>query len=97
MYYSLKVTFLLLNLITYAFGQGAIGSQDTCMEQQGIPDNLSCPRTDGMLQCFNRTNLCDGMALCDDQSDEGVHNILGNLICELMVEWFIVYKIIILV
>ena len=86
MHYSLKITFLLLNLITYAFGQGAIGNQDTCMEQQGVSDNLSCPRTDGQLQCFNRTNLCDGMAFCDDQSDEGISTILGNLICESMAE-----------
>ena len=79
----LKVTVLLLNLITYAFGQGAIGTQDTCGAQDPpVPDNLSCPRTDGMLQCIPRTNLCDNTRQCPSGADEGDPAILGNLVCE---------------
>ena len=78
----LKVTVLLLNLITYVFGQGAIGNQDTCMDRQSVPDNLSCPRTDGVLQCILRSNLCDNTEQCPSGADEGDPAILGTLVCE---------------
>ena len=76
------VTVLLLNLITNSFGQGAIGNQDTCMDEQSVPDNLSCPRTDGVLQCIPRSILCDNTEQCPSGADEGVLAILGNLICK---------------
>ena len=76
------ITVLLLNLITCTFGQGAIGTQNTCMDEQSIPDNLSCPRTDGVLQCIPRTSLCDMTQQCPSGADEGDPGILGALVCE---------------
>ena len=79
-YCLLKVTSLLLSLITYSFAQAPIAFEDTCQDQQGIPDNLSCPRDDGALQCYRRSQLCDGVEFCDDGSDEGLN--LNALDCE---------------
>ena len=76
------VTVLLLNLINYVFGQDAIGTQDTCMDEQSVPDNLSCPRNDGVLQCIPRSNLCDNTQQCPGGTDEGNPLILGNLVCK---------------
>ena len=78
----LKAIIFVLSLITYAIGQGAIGSLDTCLELQNITDNLSCPRTDGVLQCIPRSNLCDNTQQCPSGADEGNPAILGTLVCE---------------
>ena len=77
-----KASVFLLSLITNVFGQGAIGSLDTCLEQQNVTDNLSSPRTDMVLQCIPRTNLCDITRQCPSGADEGLSAILGNLVCE---------------
>ena len=76
------VTVLLLNLINYVFGQGAIGNQDTCLDEQSVPDNLSCPRIDGVLQCIPRSILCDNTEQCPSGADEGDLDVLGTLVCE---------------
>ena len=53
---------------------------DVCLREQGVTDNLSCPRTDGVLQCYPRSELCNGVEFCDDGSDEG--RSLDALDCE---------------
>ncbi len=38
------------------------------------PDNLSCPRDNPLtdpLECYQTTELCNGIDFCDDGSDEG--------------------------
>ena len=43
-----------------------IGSRLPCGD-----DNLSCPRLDGVLECYNRSMLCDDEVFCMGGSDEG--------------------------
>ncbi len=57
-----------------------IAYQDTCMIEQGIPDNLSCNENDGALICFPMSELCDGQELCATGIDEDRN--LNNLDCE---------------
>ena len=52
-------------------------------------DNLSCPGpkvNGGLLQCFNRSELCNGVAFCDSGIDEGLMQedsyFRGNLNCK---------------
>ncbi len=59
---------------------GLVAFNDVCQTKQGITDNLSCPRYDGTLQCFPRSQLCDGKAFCAGGSDEGEY--LNSLDCE---------------
>lgn len=70
-YRLLKVTCLLLSVITYSRGQAPIAFEDTCQIQQGISDNLSCPEDDESLNCYPASQLCNGPEFCADGSDEG--------------------------
>lgn len=75
---SLRISFLCLLLAAIAMpslGQGPIGNETPCGE-----DNLSCPRIDQTLQCYNKTMLCDGTPFCSGGSDEGAN--LVSLDCE---------------
>ena len=46
-------------------------------------DNLSCPRLDGVLQCYPRSELCDTNSFCTGGSDEGTG--LVSLDCKPMI------------
>ena len=75
---SKRISFLYLLLAALALpslGQAPIGDQTPCGE-----DNLSCPRIDDDLQCYNKTMLCDGTQFCSGGSDEGAN--LVSLDCE---------------
>ncbi len=74
--------FLLLALFSCSYAQGPIGFDDVCQRELGVGDNLSCPRGDGVLQCYVRSQLCDGVAYCGDGSDEGRN--VQSLDCECM-------------
>ena len=74
--------------------------EDRCAMEGQLPvnpggnysDNLSCPvnlndRMNGRpLQCFNRSELCNGVAFCDSGIDEGLmpedFYFRGNLNCK---------------
>ena len=85
----LKATCLLLSVITYSNGQAPIAYDDICQTQQGIPDNLSCPQTDGTttLICYPRTELCNGDVFCNGGSDEGTN--LNALDCKCDIHFFV--------
>ncbi len=85
MHYFLRVIRLLLDFITISSGRppllpGRIAFDDVCERVQSIPDNLSCQRADGVLQCFANSQLCDGLSDCSDGADEGVS--LNGLDCK---------------
>ena len=69
---------LLLAVVRRASGQGLIGIALPCQDPNVDPDqdnprdNFSCPRFDGMLQCYSFDELCDGDAFCASGSDEGM-------------------------
>ncbi len=50
-------------------------SQNFCQLNQFGPDNLSCSNApiEG-VDCFSRTQLCNGTIDCSDGSDEGLQN-----------------------
>ena len=86
-YHLVKVTCLLLSVITYSNGQAPIAYDDVCLTQQGFVDNLSCPRSDGALQCYARSALCDTTRLCAGGSDEGDN--LNALDCKCDIHFFV--------
>ena len=64
--------------------EGGIGFELPCGE-----DNLSCPRIGNLsiipLQCYNRSQLCDGVMFCDGSSDEGLSTTISSLECKSIV------------
>ena len=71
---------LLLAVVQRTVGQSLIIGNDLPCEQPGEDpdpnndrDNLSCPRLDGVLQCYSRDMLCDGVQFCQGGSDEGTN------------------------
>lgn len=56
----------------------AMEGQLTVPPGRNFSDNLSCPRTvlsrNNRMQCFNQSELCNGIEFCDMGSDEGVDN-----------------------
>ena len=63
---------------------------DPCAQQipptgGGFSDNLSCPRLDGVLQCYRQSEFCNGpfTPFCTGGSDEGTN--LVSLDCKPMI------------
>lgn len=81
-HYNLLKVISLLGLINFSAGQAPIAFDDICQREQSTVDNLSCPRIDEVLECYNRSELCDGTPFCNGGSDEGT-NLLA-LDCELI-------------
>lgn len=88
-YSLLNIIITLLAWATKSAGQSPIATDDTCLREQAIPDNLSCPRVDGQLQCFSRNELCNQEPFCDSGVDEGTAALLSALNCELLLKTFI--------
>ena len=81
------LVYLLLAVVQRTVGQNIfIGNDLPCelsAEDEGEDpdpnndrDNLSCPRSDNVLQCYSRGMLCDGNQDCTGGSDEGVNTAL---------------------
>ena len=79
-FHFFNVTSIFLALATRSAGQAPIATDDICLREQNVPDNLSCPRLDGQLQCYSRNELCNQVQFCADGSDEG--NSLRALDCK---------------
>ena len=78
-FFFLKVFSLILSLITCSTAQ-APATPGPIAFTRDCPDNLSCPRDDGTLQCYSRSQLCNGNQDCVGGSDEGLN--LNALDCE---------------
>ncbi len=77
MFFVLKVFSFILSLIICSTAQrpatpGLVAYDNVCQRKQGLPDNLSCFRDDGLLQCLLKSQLCDGTKDCANGYDEGV-------------------------
>ncbi len=69
----------LVGLIAAVFLQAYVYGQNLCP-----PDNLGCPLDDPIndpLECYQTAELCNGVAFCDDGSDEGG---VASLDCKLL-------------
>ncbi len=83
--WSLFKTVILLSAIVLSYAQdpdspAPIAYEDTCMIREGVTDNLSCRNANNEIQCFPRTQLCDGTEFCNNGIDENRN--FNDLDCE---------------
>lgn len=83
MTFFFKIVTLLVVFTTFSSGQpslpGPIAFDDVCRREQRM-ENLSCPQTDGVLQCLSLSQICDGVEDCNNGADEG--RSLNSLNCK---------------